>query len=279
VVLAGCASANPAFDPLRQSETTGDESSSGGGDDVADDVADEDDRGEETGSESGDETGTVSPPICDSPELELEVRVLGDDADAFSCGHTSAAHCTMFRDPAQPEGRWQLAQCNSPLGDDTEATAYDVLFGPTGPSLDFSAERAVEFAWRHTPKDAGCELEWVQVRELEVKGGAPFDVIYAAAARLSDDSNLLIQAEPTDDVVAACTCASDEFDCCPPDAGLQGLRLSADGVPGITLESGDAPAIVDAGGLQFEAILVRAWQPPVCEAEPEYQWIARRLTP
>jgi hypothetical protein len=273
VIVAGCASDNPFFDPSRQSDTTGEDTSTSGGDDIGPDEADS---GADSGSGSEEDTGTITPAICNSPELELEVSMMADDVYVLSCGQTSSARCTMYRDAARPEGRWQLIGCDNPLGE-TDATEYVVGFSPTGPSLDFSDQRLVEVAWRHGPKDGGCPLEWIQIRELEVKTGAPFDLIYVAAAALTDDSALVVHAQPTE-LVAECTCASNELDCCPPDAGLHGLQLSVDGVPGITLESGDTPAIVDAGGHQFEAILVRAWQPPVCATEPEYQWITRRLT-
>jgi len=275
VLVAACASENPEFDPLRRGDPTDGESTSSGLDDAG--PADDGGSVADAGPIDSEDTGPpITPAICDEPELDLAVYMSDGRFDIVSCGHTAQAHCVMFRDPARPDAHWQLVDCDGPLGDDTESVDYEVKFAPTGPALDFSGERVVEVLWRHGPEDAGCSFEWIQIRELEA-GEPPLDIVYTASAVLTEDSALLIQGDPSP-LVAACSCASNELDCCPPDAGLHGVQLTAPGQPVLTLQSGDAPAIIDSEGVQFEVILVRAWQPPVCEAPPEYEWIARRLT-
>jgi hypothetical protein len=268
-----CSVPNPAFDPPREKDT---EPVTPGDDGDGTTIVPSTEDGDET-AVSEEETG-AAPGLCNNePGEQVGLRIFdGAGNPVQRCGLVTERQCVLVRNEA--EARWELADCC--LTDDFCAvdTTYVVEFGPTGPAVVADPQLvALRFAFR--PDDMGCSLEWVQIDEVEASLPEIPPLVYMAATSLAANQFVSVSAEPGDVLPdEVCECADVDADCCPEDLGRHSVHLTA-GPSTITLDP-TSPSHVEPTAqpeVAIELILVRAWQPPACEAEPEYEWIARRL--
>lgn len=273
MLTLACSVPNPAFDPPRNSDTeplpTDD---SGDGTTV---VMPSDDGDEST---SSDETGT-NPELClNEPQEHVGLRVFLEGNEVSRCGAITSRQCVLIRNDTMAQ--WELTECC--LADDgcPGTPRYLLEFSPTGPALGMEEhELEVNIDLSYAPIDQGCKLEWVEINETNPPTPEVPPLIFMAASSPTANDVVSVQASPGGPLPGeVCECAEVDAACCPEDLGRHSLELHHE----IATASLDpiAPTQtfpIDNSELALEMNLVRAWQPPKCDAAPEYEWIARRL--
>lgn len=268
-LVAACSAANPEFDPPRRTDT--------------DSLPPDDDGGTTTGApaETGedttpvDDTGSVGPLCNDMPEEEVAFRMFQANGNPVQrCGTLTERDCFLTRN--EVEARWELSDCC--IGDLCDsAPTYVLEFAPTGPDVSLG-EMSVSIRFAFSPDDQGCKLEWLEIDERSSPPDGVHPLVYMAATNLGANEFVSVPAapgEPLPDEV--CECTEADADCCPEGLGRHQLEVSPQTGP-VTLDPTDPTQVlpIESTELATEVSLVRAWQPPVCDAPPQYQWIARR---
>lgn len=273
-LLGACSVPNPAFDPPRKTDT--------------DPLPPPDDDGgaETTGvmpAGTADTTpldDTGSTPLCNGmPEDEVGFRIFRDGNPVQRCGTVTERHCTLIRNESQ--SRWELTGPECCLDGDLCASEarYVLEFAPAGPDVNLgSLEVGIRFQF--SPADMGCDLEWLQIDEPAAPVGTP-ELVYMAAGNLEANAFVSVPAEPGEALPGEiCECAEPDASCCPDGLGGHWLHLAHDSGT-VDLAPDDPTRTFPVGGTDFgiELNLVRAWQPPVCDATAQYQWMVRRKWP
>lgn len=272
-LLGACSVPNPAFDPPRKTDT--------------DPLPPADDDGETTwampadagGTTSVDDTGSPGLLCNGEPEESVGLRIFREANPVPRCGMVTEARCILTRNVE--ESRWEVngPECCLDGKVCASESTYVVEFAPTGPDVQLDPME-VGIRFQFSPADTGCELDWVQIDEMGAAPGAAA-LVYMAAGSLEANAFVSIPAEPGEALPdEVCECAEADASCCPDGLGRHFLHLSHD-TGTVDLAPHDPTLTLPVDGTDFgtELNLVRAWQPPVCDAPAQYQWMVRRKLP
>lgn len=273
--LAACSSPNPAFDPVRMLDTDTIGTTDGASTAMSVPLDDDDDG---AGSDAAEDTGSGSSVICPDqplPAQKVEFSVLLDGTRVHRCGQASSTSgCTLRRNTKL--GLWEVSGCG--LHDAwVDGDVYTLDFQPAGPDVNLM-ERSVEIAFEFGEMDGGCKLRWVEI--VAADGDPTFPrLLYQAATTIEANPMVEVTADVGQHLDLLCVCGSFDAACCAAGVGLHELILSHSVIfAAVVLSQIDPTYYVAIPNTEigYEAIVVRAWEPPACDAPPENEWVVRQ---
>jgi hypothetical protein len=275
VLVAGCSSANPAFDPPGDGDTEGvlDGGLGSSGDALDTDTADPG----MTTDATGDGTPAI-PGTCDALEtdfvVQFEIRHVTDGLRVRTCGAvTKLTNCSITN---TVETGWVLAGC-SREGDQVDLAALELTISPP-PQQGIGTTFEGDVVFASAPDAAGCDFEWGTIEQTMVSDGST-RLVWAGSNVLDPGTEYPITSHPKGST-AGCECGNTVTEC-NENYGPQMVELCAEGffACGLYGQMDDDAIVMLPNELQYGVLVVRAWEHEEAGRPGDYSHVVRLLTP